>query len=251
MRTRLIAAVAMAVLCVASEARAGEDEAEARQHYQVASDAYAAGRRAEALAGHDNAIANYKVAVEEYIKSYTAQAQPGTLYALGQAYRAMGDLEHALHSYRQYLIDAPANGRWRDSANKQISEIEEALNRKLTVQQSPPRGVPARPDEMALLPPAVPREPDAKPRRSWVRDPVVWATLGVGVAGLAVGGSLLGLASHQGDLAASASTLPEFDSHHASDLSFQKAGWSVLGMGAAALVVGGIVIAVDHSKKRK
>ena len=79
---------ARAMAAVARAARA-EDLESARTHYDAGARAYE--------------LADYHRAIEEYKASYEASPKTSTLYALGQAYRAVGELELALHSFEQYL----------------------------------------------------------------------------------------------------------------------------------------------------
>jgi hypothetical protein len=117
----------------------------------------------------------------------------------------------------------------------------------------PPPGTEA-PRAMVTTPPAQPPAPTiiavaAPKQRRWYASPAGWSLVGVGVASVAVGGALLALAANEGDLASAATTPAAFDSHHASDLNFQKAGWPVLAVGTAAIVVGGVVMAVGHRRR--
>jgi hypothetical protein len=62
---------------------------------------------------------------------------------------------------------------------------------------------------------------------------------------LGIGGALLGVAAQNGDRAAMAATFSQQGAFHDDDLTYQKAGWPMLGLGAAALISGAIVFGVE------
>src|SRR5262249_22794565 len=100
--------IVVVVLNSAARVRAdAETTLSAKQRFDAGVEAYRRGGRAEALADYETAQQEYRRAVEEYKTSYAADPQPSTMYALGQVYLALRELELALHAYRQYLVEAP------------------------------------------------------------------------------------------------------------------------------------------------
>lgn len=203
-------------------------------------------------------LGHYEEALTAFEMSYRIRHDAAFLFNIAQCQRQLLRYQDAERSYRAYLresTDIPASTR--DEVQKLIADMDRAVAEEKEHAKQPPTGTqpPAEaPTSHAPVAATQPQQPETiqrepEYRRSWVKDPVVWTALTVGVAGLAVGGALLALAAHQGDLASAATTPDAFDSHHASDLNFQKGGWPVLAFGATAVVVGGIVIAVDHRRK--
>jgi hypothetical protein len=76
------------------------------------------------------------------------------------------------------------------------------------------------------------------------------ALAGGGVAAIIVGGALLGVAASEGDSATRATTRADFDLHHGNDLTYQKAGWPILGIGLASVTVGSVVLALRGARHR-
>src|SRR5947209_5945811 len=106
----------VALLCAApAVAHAQEDDAEvtrmAKEHYKAGLDAYKA--------------AQYDVAIKELKKAYLLKRLPPLLLNIGATYRKMGDLDLALHFYRKYLDEAPAEAKDRGDVEATIKEIEQ------------------------------------------------------------------------------------------------------------------------------
>ncbi len=140
--------VRVGVLMVAICALAGPlsaDEAEGRKHFDAAVAAYDRGTQEYALADFERAKADFKVAVDEYKLSYRHAPHAATLFALGQAYRALGDHEHALHAYNEYLKQAP-NGKYATDAQRLMPDLEQQLAQSRATQAKPPHDVPATPE---------------------------------------------------------------------------------------------------------
>jgi hypothetical protein len=73
---------------------------------------------------------------------------------------------------------------------------------------------------------------------------------GAGIVAVVVGGALLGVAASEGSAADGATTQASFDLHHGNDVTFQQAGWPILGIGAAAVSVGVIMLALRGTHHR-
>jgi hypothetical protein len=88
-----------------------------------------------------------------------------------------------------------------------------------------------------------------KQHRPWYRDPSGLA-LGVsGIALVAVGGGLLGVAMSERNQALGATTVADFNTHHSSDLKFEAAGWSIMGIGIDSAVTGAVVLTVKGLRR--
>jgi hypothetical protein len=115
MRTLPTIALVALVCLVSTTARAQDtDEAEvtrmAKEHYKAGLDAYKAG--------------NYEVAIKELKRAYLLKRLPPLLLNIGATYRKMGDFDLALHFYKKYLDEAPAEAKDRGDVEKIVVEIE-------------------------------------------------------------------------------------------------------------------------------
>ncbi|MCU1282226.1 MAG: Thiol-disulfide isomerase [bacterium] len=211
--------------------------AQAKQHYE-------AGETFFRLGEWDHAIAEWR-------QSYELSRVPLLLYDMAQAYRQKGDAKQALFFYQQYLTIAPT-GESRDGAEKRVAELKQVLAAQQSAQAAPPQG-PVRPavtatqSEGSHEPMTTTPEPSA-PHRNRVALAFGWSSASVGVAALAVSAGLLGAAASERNDALAAPTQTAFDMHHANSLTLQQGGWPLLGIGAA-LVVAGTVVLVLNAKK--
>ena len=114
---RLRASVALVALVCATPVIAHAQDSEdaevtkmAKEHYKLGLDAYKTGK--------------YDVAIKELKKAYLLKRIPALLLNIGATYRKMGDLDLALHFYKKYLDEAPADARDRSEVEKTIGEIK-------------------------------------------------------------------------------------------------------------------------------
>jgi len=217
-------AVFMTVLCCAigHHAVARADDAaisSARQHYENGATAYRLGQ--------------YDRAIEEYKASYQLRALPLLLYDLGQAYRKLGEFGLALHSYEQYLAEAPPDSSYRAEAEAQVTELKALIEEQRTRQNAPPSGV-SEPERGLSAPPSASEKPPvhASNATGWASLPL----LGVAVVGGIAGGVLL--ADVAGiDPNAPGITVDEHSARIAQIDTEQRAAIAVLATGGAALAV--------------
>jgi hypothetical protein len=261
MRALVIAALVASLGGIAH----ADDKQLAAEHFDAATKAYVAGSDAEALGDHARSVEQYRVAVSEYEASYKVARQPSTLYWLGQAHRALGELELALAAYRSYLLQAPPKGKFRDDASVQIRRLEEAIEQRRAAQQAPPRGVPSNSEESAradIAPPAAPvvAAPralapaviavPAETRRPWYKSAVGWSLAGGGLALGIVGAALFAPAASADDDARHAlSVQAQVDAQNRAT-NYRTAAYSLLGVGGAAVIAGVVVFAVGGRSTR-
>jgi hypothetical protein len=148
----LRAAILLAMLVLASEARASDDW---KVHFLAGVEAYKAGIHYRSIADQERATASFKRAVAEYEKSHELEPRPETIFSLAQARRALGDLERALDLYREYLRQEPS-GQWASAARKLVPELREQIDRKAATTISPPTGTPTAAVTGRTAPPASP-----------------------------------------------------------------------------------------------
>jgi tetratricopeptide (TPR) repeat protein len=223
-----------------------EDLKEAQIHFEAGTKAYELG--------------DYSQAINEYKLSYAAASMPSTLYALGQAFRARGELEAALHFYQQYVAKSPS-GKYRAAAEQHMQNLEQLIEQKRVAQNTPPRDVPSpqehretRSDVQPKRTATAPAEPVNPPREApaivpWYRSSIGWGLSGSGLAVVIGGAGLLGASAARESDAATAASL---DDHLrlADDASnFRAGGAAMIGIGGAAIVAGVVVFALEARKR--
>jgi tetratricopeptide (TPR) repeat protein len=97
------------------EARAQDELAEGKRHYE------------QALRHYD--LNEFDKAIAEFTAAYVITHEPALLYNIAQAYRLKGDRQHALEFYRSYLRRAPDAPNKAD-VDKWIRELERPPPRK-------------------------------------------------------------------------------------------------------------------------
>jgi len=111
MSRRLTFVLCFALLALAGPAfgQAGNQQAQAKQHFDVAEKAYKGG--------------DYPKAVQEYLTAYQLAPLNGLLFNIGQSYRMAGDKEKALAYYEKYVEFEPAGGQVTD-AKQYIQDLK-------------------------------------------------------------------------------------------------------------------------------
>jgi tetratricopeptide (TPR) repeat protein len=248
---RFLVAILIAGSVVVGPATAGADEVgEAREHYKK-------GTKAFELGAYDEAIAEYSAA-------YRLRDDPALLYNLAQAHRLANHAAEALRFYRLFLMKVPAATN-RDEVEDKIRELQKLVDQQRKTQNLPPDSVKApgavqSPEPTvpaASAPAAAPVETAAPPSgetahagRTKLIAGIAVATVGVGAL---VGGLVAGvLAQNAGD------KLTQLDRARQSfDYGQQQAGKTdtiaegvLLGVGAAAVVSGGVLVVLGLRERR-
>lgn len=133
-----------ALVCSSPIVAHAQDEDEeatrvAKEHYKAGLEAYKAGK--------------YDVAIKELKKAYLLKRIPALLLNIGATYRKMGDLDLALHFYKKYLDEAPADAKDREEVEKIIADVKvekESGGAKVAEEAPPP---PRREREREEAPP--------------------------------------------------------------------------------------------------
>src|SRR5437588_11197240 len=116
MKGCVVSALVDAFLCVTPAVARAEssDEAEitamAKEHYMLGLDAYK--------------NVKYPEAIKELKKAYLLKRLPALLLNIGATYRKMNDIDLALHFYKKYLDEAPADAKDRGEVESTIKEIQ-------------------------------------------------------------------------------------------------------------------------------
>jgi tetratricopeptide (TPR) repeat protein len=225
----------MLVLAISSPSRA-EDLKEAQVHFEAGTKAYELG--------------DYAQAINEYKLSYAAASLPSTLYALGQAFRARGELEAALHFYQQYVARSP-KGKYLAAAEQHMQKLEQLIEQKRAAQNRPPRDVPSPPEHREAGSEAVPKAATgatvtevAPPTKPWFRNTLGWTLASSGLAIVAVGLGITAQGVRYDETAMNGPTLPERLAASADAEAWIPAGATLVSVGAAVVVSGVVVLGV-------
>lgn len=231
---------------------------EALGHFKAGKTAFRAGELAEKLGQREEAQRKYRLAVEELKRAYELQPQPIMLWGLGEAFRALGEIQPALEAYRHYLTEVPPSAKpnFRAEAQAHVEKLERAAA-ATNVAAAPPRSV-TPPDSGSSALPLIPSGAASTDRPSRVVARVdarpagiASATLlGLAVVGLGTGGGVLGHAlSINPD--ERGITIDERAQRTDARNTEQAAGIGVLAVGGAAFVGSAIAFGVWMLKKRE
>jgi tetratricopeptide (TPR) repeat protein len=202
------------------------DAPEARKHFDRGMKAYN--------------LLDFKGALHEFQSAYVELPDPAFLYNIAQSQRQLGQYEAASKSYHMYLANQPSAPN-RDQVLKFIEQMDKAAAAARPPQAAPALAPPPAAPAVVAAPAATPAP---QPERKWYASPLGWGLVGGGVVLVGVSGGLLGIAMSERDKALSATSQPDFDSHHNRSITFQQAGWPLLAVGGAAVVGGGVVLAL-------
>jgi len=195
------AAVVILALCALPlSARADDDPAQARQHFEEGSKLYDLGQ--------------YLDAAHQYEIAYKYKADPALLFNIGQAYRLGGDKAAAIRAYRGFLRRAPEDSPNRAEVEKQIDTLQKLVDEEKRSTASPPVGT--MPPTTNLPPATTP--PTTQPNLVAVEHPAprkpiykrwwLWtAVAGVAVVGVGVGLAVAFTTPKDAPLPAGATTL--------------------------------------------
>jgi tetratricopeptide (TPR) repeat protein len=92
---------------------------------------FLAGKQSFRLGEFDEAIALWK-------EAYRLNANPAFLFNIGLAYREKGDLPHAVQFLENYLKDAPANAANRGEVEARVKELKKLIEDQKAAQKRPP-----------------------------------------------------------------------------------------------------------------
>ena len=209
--------LAILLLALASPARADEDTARARAHYEIGNGMYRLG--------------DYRGALREFAAGYQLTRKPGFLINLGQTYRKLRDPARAREMYQQYLAETPAD----DPARAQVMQVLADLDQE--IQPSPAPAV------VTPLPPPAPPPAPPPPRRRHRGVQIAGIVLGVVGLGLVGGGG--GATAAAEDTARQLTALDTFDPGKDDQYHLDRAlEYSLFSAGAALAAAGIVLIAV-------
>lgn len=255
--------IVIALLTHSLTAYAADDKDEAKRHFEIAQKAQDA--------------ENYRLAAEEYEKSYQLFPSPGLLWNVAQAYRKF-DQKKALHYYRLYLETVPPGtraARYVNDAKRLAAELERVVGAEEKVKLSPPDGTvshsdaenqpaatatqpsPSAPSTAAQAtepqPQSPPRQVLPSPTRDWYRTPLAITGFSLFGVALAATGVAVGLLVHGDDLdhqLANTTSIPQAESIANSRDSYRAGSYATFAIGGAAAVVGAVLVGIGARRGR-
>lgn len=160
-------------------------------------------KRASVVATREQAAAEFKAAIDEYVAAAMISPSPSILFNLAQTYRAAGDYPSAIEQYRLFLDRAKPGKALRALVECHIAAMSAELARAAAT--APPRGPAPDPDDeppASGTPPVErPAPPDGAAARAerptplagppWHADALGWSVSATGVAVVGLGAFLL------------------------------------------------------------
>ncbi len=142
----------------------------------------------------------YDESIELFEQAYALNANPNYLFNIGRVYEEKGDLEQAVAHYQRFVSQPAVNLESREAATARLKVLRDALAQLKEEEQEQAQDRPVDSTSVAEPVPAEPEDaPEPSDRKRGQRI-AGYTLLGVGGAGLIVGGILGGLAqSKAGD----------------------------------------------------
>jgi iron complex outermembrane receptor protein len=221
--------LAILLLALAVPARADDDTARARAHFEIGNGMYRLG--------------DYAGALREFAAGYELTRKPGFLINLGQTYRKLHDPARAREMYQKYLATTPPD----DPARAQVTQILSDLDKEVEPAPSPAPASENAP--VVAAPPAadntLTRPPPPRPRRR----ALLISGIVLGVAGAALVGGGGGAAASANSEADQLTALdraggtfdPGLDDQYHLHRSLE---YSLFGVGAALAATGIVLLAL-------
>jgi tetratricopeptide (TPR) repeat protein len=238
MMQRLIALLVSVVLAEPPSVTEDGETAESSE----SGDSIAAQEEAEALGDAAAALhgaGRYDEASRLLREAYDLDPDPKYVYGQARAEQGGGHCDYAIALFEQFIELTGDPSGW---AARGVRECEEVLMAKRP--DPPPRPVVETPPAEAVGEPTPEVVSDQPPRRAdraaWVRDPWGGALVGIGVASLAVGGGLWGLAVSHRNAGRDTMSEAEFVDRDRAAYRSSVAGTTLLSVGAT-LVLGAVI----------
>lgn len=185
---------ACAALLVAGPTLATATPAAAHQQQAAPAD-----RKAEAEALSESAVEafgekRYDESIKQFEQAYALDSNPNYLFNIGRVYEEKGDLQQAVTHYQRFVSQPGVDLDSREAATARLKVLREALDQleseeEKAVEEDP---IDEPVDEQPI---ADPTDDDPRPDRKRGQRIAGYTLLGMGGAGLIVGGILGGLAS--------------------------------------------------------
>jgi tetratricopeptide (TPR) repeat protein len=228
-------------LLIARVASAG-DLAAAREHYQRGTTLYDLQRFAEAA--------------REYEIAFEMKDEPALLFNIAQAYRFAGDNGKALGAFKAYLRRLP-NAPNRAAVEARIADLQRLVEEQKKSQEAPPAET-TQAGQKAIEPQAPPVvAPSPQPasvtveKRGRTKRIAGLAIGGVGIAGLILGATFVGLASSANHDLSHPAANTRFDPALEDRMKLdQSLGAAWFAIGGAAVVTGTVLYVLGRREDR-
>ncbi|MEM6990682.1 MAG: hypothetical protein AAF721_09300 [Myxococcota bacterium] len=237
---RSLAAVAALWVAQASPAAAAPEPSSAGQPVETAEDAFAAG-------GAAYEAGDYERAAEHYERGYSLSPNPVFLYSWAQAVRNAGDCTRAIELYERFL-ETGATGDSKAAAEQNIARCREAVPEPAVTDPEPTPQAPAPGNEPPPNRPADTIEDPSTRRRP---DALGLGLLVPGLAAVAAGAVVLGVASVRKTTQGRSDQYERFDALDETIDRLHVAGGVTLGIGAALVVGGAVRLALQGRRAPK
>jgi tetratricopeptide (TPR) repeat protein len=185
-------------------------------------------------------LQQWDLALEDFTAAYGAEPDPAFLFNIAQCQRQLGKYAAAAKSYRLYLAQA-ADGPERDHARRLALQMDDAARSSAPRESHRAEQLPAA---VASPAPAAPTPPAVVKRRRWRPRPIGLILGGAGLALAGIGAVLLVEMNQSDRSAREATSLPDLQSRWSARNAFEGGGIATLTVGAAGIVVGGILLGV-------
>lgn len=233
----VVAVIAMLTLIgLASPAQA--DDALAKPKNAIAQQRLAAGNKLYR-------VREFEKAVEEYKAGALVEDVPVFHYNLGQCYRQLGRYEDAIWHYERFLERGKPTGQLRGAVDAFLTQMRSELEKK-AMSQPPVDPAPEPKPEPVSQPKTttirIPGEP-------WHRDRLGWAITAAGLVGVGVSSWLL-VSANGLDKDSNVQPLQAERQELRDRASSRRTIGTFVGIGGAALLVGGLVKLALHPDDR-
>ena len=189
------------------------------------------------------AAKDFDTAADNFIKAYEASGDPNYLFNIGRVYEEAGNIEKSVEFYDKFVQAEGVSLDNRSLAVERLKVLKDILN--ATKQEEEEAAAGPQPEQ-----PETPPEPEGPTEKQRALRISGFTLLGVGAAGLIVGGVMGGLASSQdGDIQSQSSLGAREDKADDARRSALVADVS-LGVGAGLLVVGAVLVGVGYAKPK-
>ncbi len=190
-------------------------------------------------------VREFEKAAEEYKAGSLIEDVPVFHYNLGQCFRQLGKYEDAIWHYERFIERGKPAGQVRGAVDAFLTqmraELEKKAMRQPPIEPAPePKPAPPQPKTMKVK---VPGDP-------WYRDRIGWGLTAAGLLGVGVSTGLLVRANNIEDDANREMVQTERESLRDRASSRRTIG-TIVGIGGAALLVGGLVKLALRSPDRE
>jgi tetratricopeptide (TPR) repeat protein len=197
----------------------------------------------------------FEIAAKKIERAYLIEPEDALLYPWAQAERSLGRCEIAIDLYRQFLATGPSE-QFAAATQQNIDRCEEELAQAEDVAAESSDEVDDADPEP--LPAASPTEPSVAdeparsdhPVRPWYTDVTGGVLSGVGLAGIAIGGGLLGAAAADANSAGDQVTHSAYEARRDRATARRNGGLAAVSIGSA-LLLGGVTRYILVGRKQK